>query len=243
MKSKTATQILYDDPNSFFRASKTVALHELQGATLKTKKPSIDDVKESLVVESKMIALINEVQAIDTRFTWLSQNFGQVQFGMISLEVTMREILKYIGLATASLRIVKRYKTIPQDDLQSVYSTAENIYDTFQNIKNMKDTDQLQPEIENSPTFNRLMESIAKLVASINTLVQTQLATTSTTIETRPVDDIPPPEPPVQDELEAEEFVGGMRCYGGQLGASSGHFKVLSSRAREIQRHPYKRFI
>ena len=245
MKSKTATQILYDDPNSFFRASRTVALHELQGATLKTKKPSIDDVKESLVVESKMIALINEVQAIDTRFTWLSQNFGQVQFGMISLEVTMREILKYVGLATASLRIVKRYKTIPPDDLQSVYSTAENIYDTFQNVKNMRDTDQLQPEVENSPTFNRLMDSIAKLVASINTLVQTQLATTSTTIETRPeaVDNIPPPEPPV-DELNIEEFDGGRRCMrGGMLGAPSGHFHVLSSRAREIQRHPYKRFI
>jgi hypothetical protein len=219
-------------------------LHELQGATLKTKRPSIDDVKESLVVESKMIALINEVQAIDTRFTWLSQNFAQVQFGMITLEVTMREILKYVGLATASLRIVKRYKTIPPEDLQSVYSTAENIYDTFQNVKNMKDTDQLQPEIQNSPTFNKLMDSISKLVASINTLVQTQLATTSTTIETRPeaVDEIPPQEPPV-DELQPEDYVGGMRYYGGQLGAPSGHFKVLSSRAREIQRHPYKRFI
>ena len=238
MNSKEATKILYDDPNSFFRASRNVALHELQGSTLKTKKPSIDDVNESLAVEAKMITLINEVEAIDTRFKWLSGNLDEVQFAMITLETTMREILKYIGLSNVSLKVIKRAKYVPQEDLQKLYSTTESIYDTFQNVKQLRDTDQLQPEIINSSTFNKMMDSISKLVANINTVIQTQLATTSSSIETRliPQDEIPLPQ---EAELQEEEYIGAGRRYG----ASSGHYKVLSSRVREIQSPPFKRFI
>ena len=239
MNSKQATKILYDDPNSFFRASRNVALHELQGSTLKTKKPSIDDVNESLAVEAKMITLINEVEAIDTRFKWLSGNLDEVQFAMITLETTMREILKYIGLSNVSLKVIKRAKYVPQEDLQKLYAATESIYDTFQNVKQLKDTDQLQPEIINSSTFNKMMNSISKLVASINNVIQTQLATTSSSIETglipQIIDEIPPPE---AAELQEEEYIGA-----GRYGASSGHYKVLSSRVREIQSHPFKRFI
>lgn len=230
-----STEILYNDPNSFFRASKSVYLHDMQGSSLKTKKPLIEDVKLGMETSSRIIQFINDLDAVDTRFKWISQNLTDVQFAAITIEVTIRELLKYVGLCNASLRALKKSTTIQPEDLQKIYSISESIYDTFDEIKNAIDITN-NPEEQNniiddillhSATFQKMMNEVHKLVLSCNDFIQTKNVDTNLNIQTLPI-------PIDQQELLPEGFVGAGR---------GSHFNVLSSRVRDIQKQSYKRFL
>lgn len=223
------SEVLYDDPNSFLRASKTVFLHDMQGSSLKTKKPMIEDVKLGMETSSRIIQFINELDAVDIRFKWISTNLGQIQFGAITLETTMRELLKYVGLCNASLRSLKKSTTIQPEDLQKVYSIAESLNDTHDQIQNEISIGDVDDELIRSSTFQKMMQDIDKLVLACSDFISMKNVDTNLTIQTAPLVN--------QDDLEPEPFVGGRRCFGGS------HFKVLSSRVRDIQKEPYKRFI
>jgi hypothetical protein len=227
------SEVLYDDPNSFLRASNTVFLHDMQGASLKTKKPMIEDVKLGMETSSRIIQFSNELDAVDIRFKWISTNLGQVQFGAITLETTMRELLKYIGLCNASLRSLKKSTTIQAEDLQKIYSIAESLDDTHDQIKNEISIGDVDDELIQSSTFQKMMQDIEKLVLSCAQFISMKNIDSNVNIQQTPIvvnQDLP-------NDLEPEPFVGGRRCFGGS------HFRVLSSRVRDIQKEPYKRFI
>jgi hypothetical protein len=223
------SEVLYDDPNSFLRASKTVFLHDMQGSSLKTKKPMIEDVKLGMETSSRIIQFINELDAIDIRFKWISTNLTDVQFAAITLETTMRELLKYVGLCNASLRSLKKSTTIQAEDLQKVYSIAESLNDTHDQIQNEISIGDVDDILIQSSTFQKMMQDIDKLVLACSDFISMKNVDTNLNIQTTPIVN--------QDDLELAPFVGGRRCFGGS------HFRVLSSRVRDIQKEPYKRFI
>jgi hypothetical protein len=224
------SEVLYDDPNSFLRASKTVFLHDMQGSSLKTKRPLIEDVKLGMETSSKVIQFINELDAVDIRFKWISTNLTDVQFGAITLETTMRELLKYVGLCNASLRSLKKSTTIQAEDLQKVYSIAESLDDTHDQIQNEISIGEVDDILIQSSTFQKMIQDIEKLVLSCAQFISMKNVDSNVNIQQTPI-------VVNQDDLEPEPFVGGRRCCGGS------HFKVLSSRVRDIQKEPYKRFI
>jgi hypothetical protein len=221
MKSQTSTQILYDDPNSFLRASKRVALYEMQGSKLKTTKPFIEDVKLGMETSSRIIAFINDLDAVDTRFKFISTNLTDVQFHAISIETTARELLKYVGLCKASLRVLKKSTTIQQEDLQKVYSITESLYTTLDEIQNEISIGEVDDILIQSATFQKMLNEVDILVKSIIQFINIKNQDTGLNLNIEPA--LP--------DLQPEEFVGGS------------HFKVLSSRMRDIQKNPYKRFI
>lgn len=223
------SEVLYDDPNSFLRASKTVFLHDMQGSSLKTKRPMIEDVKLGMETSSRIIQFINELDAVDIRFKWISTNLTDVQFAAITLETTMRELLKYVGLCNASLRSLKKSTTIQAEDLQKVYSIAESLNNTHDQIQNEISINEVDDELIQSSTFQKMMQDVDKLVLACSDFISMKNVDTNLTIQTTPIVN--------QDDLEPEPFVGGRRCCGGS------HFRVLSSRVRDIQKEPYKRFM
>ena len=237
MKSQTATQILYDDPNSFFRASKQVALHEKIGASLKTSKPRFEDTKLALATSSRVMQFINELDGIDTRMRYISQNMiNNVPFLVGTIENSAREVLKYIGMANSSMRALKNSTTISQEDLQQMYSILVETAASIDGIKHDADIGEIDGVILNSPTFNKLMNTLDKFYGTISNFISIKQTGNNNIIgPAQPFDEIPPPE-----EMVQEPYIdGGNRRI---LGASSGHFKVLSDRAREIQGYQYKRF-
>jgi hypothetical protein len=224
------SEVLYDDPNSFLRASKTVFLHDMQGSSLKTKRPLIEDVKLAMETSSRIIQFINELDAVDIRFKWISTNLTDVVFAALTLETTMRELLRYVGLCNASLRSLKKSTTIQAEDLQKVYSIAESLDDTHDQIKNEISIGDVDDILIQSSTFQKMMQDIEKLVLSCAQFISMKNIDSNVNIQQTPI-------VVNQDDLEPEPFIGGRRCCGGS------HFRVLSSRVRDIQKEPYKRFI
>lgn len=224
------SEVLYDDPNSFLRASKTVFLHDMQGSSLKTKRPLIEDVKLAMETSSRIIQFINELDAVDIRFKWISTNLTDVVFAALTLETTMRELLRYVGLCNASLRSLKKSTTIQAEDLQRVYSLAESLDDTHDQIKNEISIGDVDDILIQSSTFQKMMQDIEKLVLSCAQFISMKNIDSNVNIQQTPI-------VVNQDDLEPEPFIGGRRCCGGS------HFRVLSSRVRDIQKEPYKRFI
>jgi hypothetical protein len=245
MKSQTATQILYDDPNSFFRASKAVALTEKTGASLKTIKPKFEDTKQALATSSRVMQFINELDGIDTRMKYITQNMVNMPqytpFIIGTIENSSREILKYIGMAEASMRALKNSTTISQEDLQQIYALLMSISESDDAIRHDAEIGEIDDAILESTTFAKMMSGLSKMYTSIITFINLKQTGQNNLVQTQTpaaeaFDEIPPPE----EELVEEPYVGAGRR---SVGASSGHFKVLSERARQIQAQPYKRFI
>ena len=229
-KTPDTSQVLYDDPDSFLRASRTVFLHDLQGSSLKTKKPIIEDIQLGIQTSSRIIQFINELDAVDIRFKWISRNLTEVQFAAITIETTARELLKYVGLCNASLRSLKKSTTIQPEDLQRIYSIAESLYDTHDEIQNEIRIGEVDDVLLQSSTFSKMMQDVDKLVLSCSDFISLKNLDTNLDIQLgQPRDVIPAAIPP--EEMQPEEYIGGS------------HFRVLSSRVREIQKQPYKRFM
>ena len=66
MDSKKRTQILYDDPNSIFKAGKKIYLHDLQGSTLSSKKPFPNDINAGLKTANLVVTLISKLTTINS---------------------------------------------------------------------------------------------------------------------------------------------------------------------------------
>ena len=266
MNSKQRTKILYDDPNSFLRASKTVNLHELQGSTLKTTKPNIQDVKMGMITSSKTIELINNLDAIDTRLNWAVSNLGEhMMFAQV--EIVLREIIKFSGLCQANLRALKKSSQLSPEDINALSDVQSSISDNFAEFANLDfNIDEIGPYAYNDieqlfkgTTFKKVFTSIEKLLQDLFNFINVKNSSTQSPIGTLPAvppgdlqpepyleDDIPGPPPgnPDDDGLEYYDALQGMGRYrGGSIGAQSGHFRVLSNRASKIQSSPFKRFL
>ena len=253
MKSATATRILFDDPNSFFRASRTVALHEQQGSTLRTKKPLISDIKSELASSSVIISLLNNLDAIDTRLIWIRDSFAlppiEIPFHITEYSQRLQEVIKYIGLAKGDCaRLKKSTAQMSEDDIQAVYDKFNSIITQFNDIMNVDIADENEfgemvpnanADIVDRAIFKKFEADLRSLIGIIDQLLKlkNQFVAEGPSTGIPAAEVIPPP-----PDYDPEEEVGAGRYRGGLLGAPSGHFRVLSSRAREIQAKPYKRF-
>lgn len=263
MNSKQRTKILYDDPNSFLRASKTVNLHELQGSTLRTTKPTTMDVKMGMITSSKTIELINNLDAIDTRINWVNLNLG-IDMYYAQVEGTLREIVKFAGLCQQNLRALKKSSQISAEDIIAISNLQSSISDSLEQLVGIDfNPDELGPQayddvmrLVNGTTYTKVVQSIDKLRRDLFDFINVKNSSTQTPIGTLPAvdlqpepdleDDIPGPPPgnPDDDGLEYFDALQGMGRYrGGSIGAQSGHFRVLSNRASKIQSSPFKRFL
>ena len=246
MKSATATKILYEDPNSFFRASRTVALRDLVGSTLKSIKPRPMDTKLEMITVTKTTELVNNLDAIDTRLKFISQHTVVANFNFGTIEVSAREILKFIGVCTSLMRQLKPASIIiPLEELQQIYSVTQTIYDSLDSIVLAISQNQANDEFIQSSTINKLVDNISRFIRTMQQFMQLKnvsggdISTVlfpDPTLPPQYLDEIPEPEGPVVDDAEV---FGGRRG----LGADTGHFRVLSDRFRQIQKAPYKRFI
>ena len=246
MKSATATKILYEDPNSLFRASRTVALRDLVGSTLKSIKPRPMDTKLEMISTTKITELVNSLDAIDTRLEFISQHTVVANFNFGTIEVSAREILKFTGVCTSLMRQLKPASIIiPQEELQQIYSLTQSIYDSLDSIVLDISRDQANEAFIQSSTINKLVETIGRFISTLQQFVQLKnISGGDIAAELFPdpimppqyLDEIPEPEGPAGND---NEVIGGRR----NLGSDTGHFRVLSDRFRQIQKAPYKRFI
>lgn len=248
MKSATATKILYEDPNSFFRASRTVALRDLVGSTLKSIKPRPMDTKLEMISSSKTIELVNNLDAIDTRLQFISQHTVVANFNFGTIEISAREILKFVGGCTSLMRQLKPASIIiPQEELQQIYSVTQSIYDSLDSIVLDISQNLANEAFIQSSTINKLVETIGRFISTLQQFMQIKNVSGgdyATRLFPDPIlppqylDEIPEPEPegPAGND---NEVIGGRRG----IGADTGHFRVLSDRFRQIQKAPYKRFI
>lgn len=248
MKSATATKILYEDPNSFFRASRTVALRDLVGSTLKSIKPRPMDTKLEMISSSKTIELVNNLDAIDTRLQFISQHTVVANFNFGTIEISAREILKFVGGCTSLMRQLKPASIIiPQEELQQIYSVTQSIYDSLDSIVLDISQNLANEAFIQSSTINKLVETIGRFISTLQQFMQLKNVSGgdyATRLFPDPIlppqylDEIPEPEPegPAGND---NEVIGGRRG----IGADTGHFRVLSDRFRQIQKAPYKRFI
>jgi hypothetical protein len=227
MKSQTATKILYDDPNSFFRASRRVALHELQGATLRTKKPSSEDIKQGLISSSILISLLNDLDAIDTRLIPVvsmitAQPPVYMPIELTGMDSKITEILKYIGLSSGDIkRLKKSTSPLSEEDLSAITTIMEAIIEKFTDIMSVDVVPENQ-ELLNSPIVLKLETELRKMLDQLKQLVELKTSSIrpgESPMEQPNIDEIPP-------DMEG-----------------AGHFKVLSSRMRHIQKSNYKRFL
>ena len=246
MKSATATKILYEDPNSFFRASRTVALRDLVGSTLKSIKPRPMDIRLEMISSAKITELVNNLDAIDTRLKFISNHTVVANFNFGTIEVSAREILKFIGVCTSLMKQLKSASIIlPQDELNQIYSFTQSIYNSLDSIVLDLSQNNANEAFVQSSTINKLVEFIGRFINTLQQFIQLKnISGGDITNELFPnpilppqyLDEIPEPEGPVGND---DEIIGGRRG----LGADTGHFRVLSDRFRQIQKAPYKRFI
>jgi hypothetical protein len=131
MNSKKRTQILYDDPNSMFKSGKKIYLHELLGATLKTTKPSPDQVEQELKTSNLVVELIQKLTSISTYVDYLYGLFNQdYQVGNAYLLQNLKESMNYI---TSIVNVIKKLLKVPQNSLNP--DDVITINQLYNNIK------------------------------------------------------------------------------------------------------------
>lgn len=253
MDSKRRTQILYDNPNSIFRANKKVYLHELQGATLKTKKPTPNEIDAGLKTSEQMSMLITNLEKLKTIMDFFYGALFDVEgFRNVSSNTSVPLIKDGMNIIQKNRRIIKTLLTLPrsnfnEDDVFSITNILDYIVTTYEYIANQ--LHHLGPFFESyfsGNFFTKFIDELAKLVVDFQALLPYMDITGK--IQARDVrridhpqaeadfQDAPEGPPPDEDPLDLDPAPAPY------MGA--GRFdKVLSSRVRQIQRFPYKRFL
>lgn len=254
MDSKKRTKILYDDPNSMFKANRTVYLHELQGATLKSKKPLPDDINAGLKTSESMVKLIaklSQLQVIvETFFSVFNDPEGMRYFSYTPSSQSIKEGSSLIGSISVLIKQMLKspQSSFSEDDVFSILQLYQDINEKMQYITNEILT--TPPMIMEQFFLGTPYRNFHKKMQGLFSLLEQLLpyANVSGSIQ-----DIKPPEPnyPIADEENFQDAQepppdydiapplegAGRRCYG------SGRHKVLSSRMSKIQQHTYKRFL
>jgi hypothetical protein len=204
------------------------------------------DTKLEMITVTKTTELVNNLDAIDTRLKFISQHTVVANFNFGTIEVSAREILKFVGVCTSLMRQLKPASIIiPLEELQQIYSVTQTIYDSLDSIVLAISQNQANDEFIQSSTINKLVDNISRFIRTMQQFMQLKnvsggdISTVlfpDPTLPPQYLDEIPEPEGPVVDDAEV---FGGRRG----LGADTGHFRVLSDRFRQIQKAPYKRFI
>ena len=253
MDSKRRTQILYDNPNSIFRANKKIYLHELQGATLKTKKPTPNELDAGLKTSEQMSMLITNLEKLKTIIDYFyGVIFDTEGFRNASASTSAPFIRDGISTIQKNRRIVKTLMKLPrsnfnEDDIFSITNILDYIVTTYEYIATR--LDEVAPIMESyfsGKLFTTFIDELAKLVGDFQALLPyMDISGKIQAMDVRIIDhpqpeadfqDAPEGPPPDEDPLDLDPAPAPY------MGA--GRFNtVLSGRVRQIQRFPYKRFL
>jgi hypothetical protein len=243
MDSKRRTQILYDDPNSMFKSGKKIYLHELLGATLKTTKPSPDQVEQELKTSNLVVELIQKLTSISTYVDYLYGLFNQdYMVGNAYLLQNLKESMNYI---TSIVNVIKKLLKVPQnslnpDDVITINQLYKNIITQMEYVNiQIRDTPvELLDPIFISSIFENFYNKLIVLYSELDKLIPFM------SVQGLPSGNIISvglpgqliTQPPLQQQdlvdLEPAPPLEG-----------AGRFKVLSSRIRKQQQHNFKRFL
>ena len=253
MNSKTRTQILYDNPNSMFKANKRVYMHELQGATLKTKKPTPDEITSGLKTSEQMSLLISNLEKIKTIVDYFYGAVFDIEgfrnIGASSAGVFIRDGINTIQKTRKIIKMMGKFPqtTFNEDDVFAIVNIIDDIYRTHEYTANrLHEAPMIFESYFGGTLFKKYIDQLALLIIDFQQLLP--YVDISGKIQSMNVQTIEHPQaeadfqdaqegpPPDDDPLNLDPAPAPL--YG------AGKFnKVLSSRIKQIQRHPYKRFL
>lgn len=230
MDSKKRTKILYEDPNSIFKAGKKIYLHELQGSTLRSQKPFPNDINAGLKTSNLVVTLISKLTTINSILDYIySTVIGD------ELPITPSAFIPYLKEGNTLSISIKSHitdllkmpqSTFKEDDVFSINSLYSSIKETMQQIDTIGANvplDYLNPIFVAIP-FVSFYDRMLKLLKQLEQLIPYISGISSVSVSRPNIDEIPEPEPePVLD--------------------GAGRFNVLSKRMQKIQIQPFKRFL
>jgi hypothetical protein len=236
MDSKRRTQILYDDPNSMFKSGKKIYLHELQGATLKTTKPSPNQLEQELKTSTLVVELIQKLTSISSYVDYLDGLFDQNY--MISTPFLLQNLKESINYITSIVNVIKKLLKVPQnslnpDDVITINQLYANIKEKMEYIDiQLRDTPEpLLDPVFLSSSFVSFYNKLIVLYRELDKLIPFMSFQGTPTQPLRPVEPILPPPEDLVDLEPAQQLEG------------AGRFKVLSGSIRKQQQHNFKRFL
>jgi hypothetical protein len=260
MDSKKRSKILYDDPNSMFKANRTVYLHELQGSTLKSKKPLPDDINVGLKTSESMVKLIAKLSQLDViieSFFSIFNDPAGMQYMAYSPNIT--NIKEATALITSSSVLIKQMLKSPQSSF-----SEDNVFSILQLYQSMNEHMQyISNEIMNTPpqfmeqfflgtpykSFHKKVQGLFNLLDQLLPYANVSGISLPDITGPQPIDPPDNDDEGVPDYEVAPPLEGaGRRCmYGsarrGATTQGAGRYNVLSTRMSKIQQHPYKRFL
>lgn len=249
MDSRKRTQILYDDPNSVFKAGKKIYLHELKGATLKSSKPFPDDIKRDLQSQELMMSLLRDLSQIQNIIEYFYTAMYEEPMLINSFSLSsMRDANKILGYIDILLNKLGKVnpETFNQDDIYSLVGFYADLREKSQEIANYDEEVEgpLQEQFYNQLKFIVFMTKIGKMLNKLQIFINyinvaglplrieagDNIQNIQSLVTPRAEDIPPPPDYPPEDEADAEM-------------EGAGRFKVLSKRIRKQQVQPFKRFL
>lgn len=233
MDSKKRTQILYDDPNSIFKAGKKIYLHELKGATLKTTKQFPEDISIGLKGADLLSSLIVKLQQINDITNYFYDGISNINFYQVYNLVSVRNNNK---LVNESLNIINKLSKLPktvfnEDDVYSLLSVFTDIKETIELI--MENPEFTDTPYYRSRDFMSFVDNTLKLLQSLNDFILSLGVSTGTSVGTEQ----PQPQPVIIQQEEPIDLEPAPPLEG------AGRFRVLSHRIRKQQPSPFKRFL
>lgn len=259
MNSKKRTQILYDDPNSMFKANKTIYLHELQGSTLKTRKPTLIDINDGLKSSELMSKVMSKLSNLDSIMEFFT---GPLQFGIQPTFIKDASMIITSILPIIKQLMKSKRTSFNEDDVFSIKTMLDDIVDKRDAIITR----------QYGPGLNNLF---AKFINNLNTMFQAfgqLLPYMDITGKIQSMDVIPIENP--QAEEDFQDAVEGPPDYPDEIENPDdfienddeppplipdyvglepgppppiiwgrGRYRVLSNRMSKIQQHPFKRFL
>jgi hypothetical protein len=231
MDSKKRTKILYEDPNSIFKAGKKIYLHELQGSTLRSQKPFPNDINAGLKTSNLVVTLISKLTTINSILDYIYST-------VVANEIPITPAALIPSLKdgnTLSVSIKSHIKdllkmpqsTFKEDDVFSINSLYISIKETLQQIDEIGANVPMENlnDLYTSRIFVSFFDNMLKVLKQLEQLIPYMSGISSVSVSLpNVVDEIPEPEPvPVLD--------------------GAGRFNVLSKRMQKIQIQPFKRFL
>lgn len=243
MDSKKKTQILYDDPNSIFKAGKKIYLHELKGATLKSAKQFPDEIAGDLEGADLMESLIRDLSTLQNTLEMyylvlFEGNNAEIFSG--GLDGGIRDANKTIGYINILFKkLIKiRPDTFNEDDVYSLLGFYTDMMEKLQQIQQYGAMANigLNTLFFRGIRFTTYLVKMGRMLEKLKVFIDTINASGAyPNISTQNVPSLfgpePPPPPPVYPPEMADEMEG------------AGRFKVLSKRIRKQQVQPFKRFM
>jgi hypothetical protein len=258
MDSKKRSKILYDDPNSMFKANRTVYLHELQGSTLRSKKPLPDDIDAGLKTSESIVKLISRLSQlqviVDMFYSVFFDADGERAF---TYSPTGQSVKEAVGLITSSNVLIKQMLKAPQssfseDDIFSILQLYQDLNEKMQYItESIVNAHPKRGRVLYSFFYGTIYKNFHNKIKGLFDQLDKLLPYANISGISLP--DITPPQPieddgefqdaqqPPEDYEVAPPLEGAGRHRRSMCG--SGRYNVLSTRMSKIQQHPYKRFL